>query len=86
MSDWQPVRIAPFDGKAHADTWGYGTIEEALEGRRLAAGKIVRVCRYPKFRERPCGAEHEFLVHPDDAEKIFGHRNASLCEHQILTD
>lgn len=79
MDEWQPVRVAPFDNRAHAKI----TIsnEHLFERRKEMAGKIIRVRPVPGTGNYTCGTSRMFLTHPDD----YG-ASVCLCEHHILAD
>jgi hypothetical protein len=86
MSEWQPVRIAPVDGKRHY--WSDQTGPERKNGvlRDSLAGKIVRV--RPAEDDGWICEGRIFEWHPQDIERFIPHPccRMTCCEHQILAD
>jgi hypothetical protein len=89
MSEWQPVRIAPYD-------------DDVFHTRKISGSDLLKMCTGKIVRVRPttndssnkrfCPNGRSFQVHPDDYkvfpnyEQIKDVENLILCEHQIEAD
>ena len=84
MSEWQPARYVP----VHSE----GAQRPDVIERTKPMLFRIREWAGPRFISgdgRPdCGASL-YEIHPDDAEKMYGHamtRTVVICAHEILTD